>query len=204
MYLFIYYSFIKKKIFENKKKFGAGHITAILQVGKQSPKQLRNVPCYLGQAPDPCSIPSDSGESEAELECSFADARFSASRTDPGPHLTVTMPHEPGKSGVKAPISPEPQFLQWKLAFPSRPGGNSCVAGKSGSPHCFSTSAMTHSADSSSPHPASHPENRSTEELAQPEVPGLASGSLPQTPEQEKFLRQHFETLTDTPPEGRT
>ncbi|XP_076399465.1 WD repeat-containing protein 62 isoform X3 [Peromyscus maniculatus bairdii] len=92
-----------------------------------------------GQAPDPCSIPSDSGESEAELECSFADARFSASRTDPGPHLTVTMPHEP--------------------------------------------------------------ENRSTEELAQPEVPGLASGSLPQTPEQEKFLRQHFETLTDTPPE---
>lgn len=63
---------------------------------------------------------------------------------------------------------------------------------------------MTHGADNSSPHPASHPENPSTEELAQPEVPGLASGSLPQTPEQEKFLRQHFETLTDTPPEGRT
>ncbi|KAL6035093.1 hypothetical protein STEG23_027287, partial [Scotinomys teguina] len=85
------------------------------------------------------SPPEDSGESEAELECSFADDRFSASQTDPGPHLSVTVPHEP--------------------------------------------------------------ENLSTEGLSQPEVPGLASGSLPQTPEQEKFLRHHFETLTDTPTE---
>ncbi|XP_036895549.1 WD repeat-containing protein 62 isoform X1 [Sturnira hondurensis] len=36
------------------------------------------------------------------------------------------------------------------------------------------------------------------EELSQPEVPGISNGSLPQTPEQEKFLRHHFETLTDT------
>lgn len=42
-----------------------------------------------------------------------------------------------------------------------------------------------------------------TEELSQPEVPGLPNGSLPQTPEQEKFLRHHFETLTDAHPEGR-
>ncbi|XP_019674233.2 WD repeat-containing protein 62 isoform X2 [Felis catus] len=35
------------------------------------------------------------------------------------------------------------------------------------------------------------------EELSQPEVPGISNSSLPQTPEQEKFLRQHFETLTD-------
>ncbi|XP_029416955.1 WD repeat-containing protein 62 isoform X2 [Nannospalax galili] len=41
----------------------------------------------------------------------------------------------------------------------------------------------------------------STEELSHSEVPGLASGSLPQTPEQEKFLRHHFETLTDAPAE---
>lgn len=51
--------------------------------------------------------------------------------------------------------------------------------------------------------PASHAEYPSTEELSQAEVAGLASGSLPQTPEQEKFLRHHFETLTDAPPEGR-
>ncbi|XP_051063809.1 WD repeat-containing protein 62 [Phodopus roborovskii] len=90
-----------------------------------------------GHAPDPHSVPSDSGESEAELECSFASAHFSASRTDSGLRLTMTMPHEP--------------------------------------------------------------EHPSIEELVQPEVLGLASGSLPQTPEQEKFLRHHFETLTDTP-----
>ncbi|XP_021089548.1 WD repeat-containing protein 62 isoform X2 [Mesocricetus auratus] len=48
------------------------------------------------------------------------------------------------------------------------------------------------------PHEPEHP---SAEELVQPEVLGLASGSLPQTPEQEKFLRHHFETLTDTPTE---
>ncbi|XP_070080222.1 WD repeat-containing protein 62 isoform X15 [Equus przewalskii] len=39
------------------------------------------------------------------------------------------------------------------------------------------------------------------EELSQPEVPSISNGSLPQTPEQEKFLRHHFETLTDAPPE---
>ncbi|XP_057613597.1 WD repeat-containing protein 62 [Chionomys nivalis] len=90
-------------------------------------------------SPKDQSPPEDSGESEAELECSFADAHFSASQTDSGPRLTMTMPHEP--------------------------------------------------------------EHPSIEELSQPEVPGLASGSLPQTPEQEKFLRHHFETLTDSPTE---
>nr|XP_021496688.1 WD repeat-containing protein 62 isoform X1 [Meriones unguiculatus] len=83
------------------------------------------------------SPPEDSGESEAELECSFA--HFSAPRTDPGPHLNRAMPREP--------------------------------------------------------------EQRSTEELSQPEVADMASSSLPQTPEQEKFLRHHFETLTDAPTE---
>ncbi|XP_026642106.1 WD repeat-containing protein 62 [Microtus ochrogaster] len=90
-------------------------------------------------SPKDQSPPEDSGESEAELECSFADAHFSASQTDSGPRLTMTIPHEP--------------------------------------------------------------EHPSIEELSQPEVPGLASGSLPQTPEQEKFLRHHFETLTDSPTE---
>lgn len=51
-------------------------------------------------SPKDQSPPEDSGESEAELECSFADACFSTSRTDSGPRLTMTMPHEPGKSGV--------------------------------------------------------------------------------------------------------
>uniref|UniRef100_A0A8C2QGM3 WD repeat-containing protein 62 n=1 Tax=Cricetulus griseus TaxID=10029 RepID=A0A8C2QGM3_CRIGR len=83
-------------------------------------------------SPKDRSPPEDSGESEAESECSFASAHFSISRTDSGLRLTMTMPPEP-------------------------------------------------------------------EELVQPEVLGLASGSLPQTPEQEKFLRHHFETLTDTP-----
>ncbi|XP_030878234.1 WD repeat-containing protein 62-like [Leptonychotes weddellii] len=41
----------------------------------------------------------------------------------------------------------------------------------------------------------------SAEELSQPEVLGISNGSLPQTPEQEKFLRHHFETLTDAHPE---
>lgn len=50
----------------------------------------------LGQAPDPHSIPSDSGESEAELECSFAAAHGSAPQTDPGPHLTMKA-GKPGK-----------------------------------------------------------------------------------------------------------
>ncbi|XP_042638754.1 WD repeat-containing protein 62 [Orycteropus afer afer] len=39
------------------------------------------------------------------------------------------------------------------------------------------------------------------EELSVPEGLGLPSSSLPQTPEQEKFLRHHFETLTDAHPE---
>ncbi|XP_012932839.1 WD repeat-containing protein 62 isoform X1 [Heterocephalus glaber] len=39
------------------------------------------------------------------------------------------------------------------------------------------------------------------EESSKPEAPSLTKGSLPQTPEQEKFLRHHFETLTDTHPE---
>ncbi|ERE48792.1 mitogen-activated protein kinase-binding protein 1 isoform 4 [Cricetulus griseus] len=88
-------------------------------------------------SPKDRSPPEDSGESEAESECSFASAHFSISRTDSGLRLTMTMPPEP--------------------------------------------------------------ELPSIEELVQPEVLGLASGSLPQTPEQEKFLRHHFETLTDTP-----
>ncbi|KAK1330273.1 hypothetical protein QTO34_010461 [Cnephaeus nilssonii] len=39
------------------------------------------------------------------------------------------------------------------------------------------------------------------EELSRPELTGISNGSLPQTPEQERFLRHHFETLTDTHPE---
>ncbi|XP_006899770.1 PREDICTED: WD repeat-containing protein 62 [Elephantulus edwardii] len=38
------------------------------------------------------------------------------------------------------------------------------------------------------------------EEMVLPDVPGLPSSSLPQTPEQ-KFLRHHFETLTNAHPE---
>lgn len=34
-------------------------------------------------------------------------------------------------------------------------------------------------------------------------MPGISNSSLPQTPEQEKFLRHHFETLTDAHPEGK-
>ncbi|XP_006171747.1 WD repeat-containing protein 62 [Tupaia chinensis] len=39
------------------------------------------------------------------------------------------------------------------------------------------------------------------EELSRPLGPGMPNSSLPQTPEQEKFLRHHFETLTDGHPE---
>ncbi|XP_036296206.1 WD repeat-containing protein 62 isoform X2 [Pipistrellus kuhlii] len=39
------------------------------------------------------------------------------------------------------------------------------------------------------------------EELSRPELTSISNGSLPQTPEQERFLRHHFETLTDTHPE---
>uniref|UniRef100_A0A8C9GTB1 WD repeat domain 62 n=1 Tax=Piliocolobus tephrosceles TaxID=591936 RepID=A0A8C9GTB1_9PRIM len=37
------------------------------------------------------------------------------------------------------------------------------------------------------------------DELSLPEEPSVPSSSLPQTPEQEKFLRHHFETLTESP-----
>uniref|UniRef100_A0A8D1LTV7 WD repeat-containing protein 62 n=1 Tax=Sus scrofa TaxID=9823 RepID=A0A8D1LTV7_PIG len=83
--------------------------------------------------------PEDSGESEADLECSFT-AVHSPPRPDPDPPFDVAVPPAPGCPGA-------------------------------------------------------------TEELARPEVPGLSNGSLPQTPEQEKFLRHHFETLTDAPAE---
>lgn len=39
--------------------------------------------------------------------------------------------------------------------------------------------------------------------MPRPEVPDISNSSLPQTPEQEKFLRHHFETLTDAQPEGK-
>nr|XP_020023768.1 WD repeat-containing protein 62 isoform X2 [Castor canadensis] len=87
------------------------------------------------------SPPEDSGESEADLECSFATIHFPAPQPDPDPRLSVTIPQEPGCPTI-------------------------------------------------------------AEETSRPEGPGLANSSLPQTPEQEKFLRHHFETLTDTTPEG--
>ncbi|XP_059940782.1 WD repeat-containing protein 62 isoform X5 [Mesoplodon densirostris] len=85
------------------------------------------------------SPPEDSGESEADLECSFTTIHSSPPQPDPDPQFDVTPP----------------------------------------TPGCPGT----------------------TEELSQPEVPSISSGSLPQTPEQEKFLRHHFETLTDAHPE---
>ncbi|XP_070080223.1 WD repeat-containing protein 62 isoform X17 [Equus przewalskii] len=86
------------------------------------------------------SPPEDSGESEANLECSFATIHSSPPQPDPDPRFDVPMPPTPGCPGT-------------------------------------------------------------AEELSQPEVPSISNGSLPQTPEQEKFLRHHFETLTDAPPE---
>lgn len=87
--------------------------------------------------------------------------------------------------------------------------------GQSSSLHCYASSlfvwasAMTHGVDDSLL-PAPSPPLRlspgcpgTAEELSQPEVLGISNGSLPQTPEQEKFLRHHFETLTDAHPEGR-
>ncbi|KAJ8791453.1 hypothetical protein J1605_004258 [Eschrichtius robustus] len=85
------------------------------------------------------SPPEDSGESEADLECSFTTIHSSPPQPDPDPQFDVTPP----------------------------------------TPGCPGT----------------------TEELSQPEVPSISNGSLPQTPEQEKFLRHHFETLTDAHPE---
>ncbi|KAM9226081.1 WD repeat-containing protein 62 isoform 6-T6 [Dugong dugon] len=87
------------------------------------------------------SLPEDSGESETDLECSFATIQSSPPRPDPDPRFDMTVPHTPGCPG-----------------------------------------------------PAE-------EEVAPPEGPGLPSSSLPQTPEQEKFLRHHFETLSDAHPE---
>uniref|UniRef100_A0A8C0MRV4 WD repeat domain 62 n=1 Tax=Canis lupus familiaris TaxID=9615 RepID=A0A8C0MRV4_CANLF len=84
------------------------------------------------------SPPEDSGESEADLECSFTTIHSSPPR--PTPRFNMMMPRTPGCPGT-------------------------------------------------------------TEELSQPEVLGISNGSLPQTPEQEKFLRHHFETLTDAHPE---
>ncbi|XP_044112329.1 WD repeat-containing protein 62 [Neovison vison] len=84
--------------------------------------------------------PEDSGESEADLECSFTTIQSPPPRPAPDPRFDMMMPPTPGCPGT-------------------------------------------------------------TEELSQPEVPGLPNGSLPQTPEQEKFLRHHFETLTDAHPE---
>ncbi|MEJ1286893.1 hypothetical protein NN561_017906 [Cricetulus griseus] len=49
-------------------------------------------------SPKDRSPPEDSGESEAESECSFASAHFSISRTDSGLRLTMTMPPEPAPS----------------------------------------------------------------------------------------------------------
>nr|XP_030730418.1 WD repeat-containing protein 62 isoform X1 [Globicephala melas] len=90
--------------------------------------------------------PEDSGESEADLECSFTTIHSSPPQPDPDPQFDVTPP------------TPDPLLLS-----PGCPGA--------------------------------------TEELSQPEVPSISNGSLPQTPEQEKFLRHHFETLTDAHPE---
>ncbi|XP_074227172.1 WD repeat-containing protein 62 isoform X3 [Camelus bactrianus] len=86
------------------------------------------------------SPPEDSGEPEADLECSFTTVHSSPPRPDPDPQCDVPVPPTPGCPGT-------------------------------------------------------------TEELSRPEVPGVSSSSLPQTPEQEKFLRHHFETLTDAHPE---
>ncbi|XP_064345346.1 WD repeat-containing protein 62 isoform X2 [Camelus dromedarius] len=86
------------------------------------------------------SPPEDSGEPEADLECSFTTVHSSPPRPDPDPQCDVPVPPTPGCPGT-------------------------------------------------------------AEELSRPEVPGVSSSSLPQTPEQEKFLRHHFETLTDAHPE---
>ncbi|XP_045747290.1 WD repeat-containing protein 62 isoform X1 [Mirounga angustirostris] len=84
--------------------------------------------------------PDDSGESEADLECSFTTNHAPPPRPAPAPRFDMMMPPTLGCPG-------------------------------------------------------------SAEELSQPEVLGISNGSLPQTPEQEKFLRHHFETLTDAHPE---
>ncbi|XP_005908326.2 WD repeat-containing protein 62 isoform X1 [Bos mutus] len=85
------------------------------------------------------SPPEDSGESEADLECSFTTIHSSPPQPDTEPQFD-TMPPIPGCPGTAG-------------------------------------------------------------ELPRPEVPDISNSSLPQTPEQEKFLRHHFETLTDAQPE---
>ncbi|XP_058386929.1 WD repeat-containing protein 62 [Diceros bicornis minor] len=105
--------------------------------GDQQGESYLQVPSIFSKDQSP---PEDLGESEADLECTFAAIHSSPPRPDPDPGFDVTVPPTPGHPGT-------------------------------------------------------------AEELSQPEVPSISNGSLPQTPEQEKFLRHHFETLTDAPPE---
>ncbi|XP_077649115.1 WD repeat-containing protein 62 isoform X14 [Urocitellus parryii] len=86
------------------------------------------------------SQPEDSGESEVDLECSFATIDSTPPQPDSDPQCAMMKPHMPECPGT-------------------------------------------------------------AEESSRPEGPGLANSSLPQTPEQEKYLRHHFETLTDVHPE---
>ncbi|XP_077838454.1 WD repeat-containing protein 62 isoform X9 [Macaca mulatta] len=90
-------------------------------------------------SPKDQSPPEDSGESEADLECSFAAVHSPAPPPDPAPQFATLLPHFPGCAGP------------------------------------------------------------TEDELSLPEGPSVPSSSLPQTPEQEKFLRHHFETLTESP-----
>uniref|UniRef100_A0A0D9QW76 WD repeat domain 62 n=1 Tax=Chlorocebus sabaeus TaxID=60711 RepID=A0A0D9QW76_CHLSB len=90
-------------------------------------------------SPKDQSPPEDSGESEADLECSFAAVHSPALPPDPAPRFATLLPHFPGCAGP------------------------------------------------------------TEDELSLPEGPSVPSSSLPQTPEQEKFLRHHFETLTESP-----
>ncbi|XP_072872715.1 WD repeat-containing protein 62 isoform X3 [Chlorocebus sabaeus] len=90
-------------------------------------------------SPKDQSPPEDSGESEADLECSFAAVHSPAPPPDPAPRFATLLPHFPGCAGP------------------------------------------------------------TEDELSLPEGPSVPSSSLPQTPEQEKFLRHHFETLTESP-----
>uniref|UniRef100_G1RLV3 WD repeat-containing protein 62 n=1 Tax=Nomascus leucogenys TaxID=61853 RepID=G1RLV3_NOMLE len=90
-------------------------------------------------SPKDQSPPEDSGESEADLECSFAAIHSPSPPPDPAPWFATSLPHFPGCTGP------------------------------------------------------------TEDELSLPEGPSVPSSSLPQTPEQEKFLRHHFETLTESP-----
>ncbi|XP_037675577.1 WD repeat-containing protein 62 [Choloepus didactylus] len=113
-----------------------------LKEGDQGPGDQQGYSCLQASiGSEDQSPPEDSGESEADLECSFATIHSSPPQPDPEPRFDMAVPH----------IT-----------------------------RCSSTTE---------------------EELSQPEKPGMASSSLPQTPEQEKFLRHHFETLTDAQPE---